>query len=171
MLIKKVYKIFSASSTGTNILIWKQHLEILSFYTCAPYGFWDMEHNRQNILSFWPIFCPLTPLITRKIKILKKWNTRLGISPFYTSVTQMMTTRCMVPEIWSTTNKTFSHFGQSFFLFIPALADVIILHKNTINDNHMIYGYWDMERDRNNFLSFWVIFCPFTPQNFEKKKN
>ena len=27
-----------------------------------------------------------------------------------------------------------------------------------------------MERDRNNFLSFWVIFCPFTPQNFEKKK-
>ena len=27
----------------------------------------------------------------------------------------------------------------------------------------MLYGSWDMERDRHNFLSFWTIFCPFTP--------
>ena len=37
------------------------------------YGSWDMEHNREDFLSFWTIFCPLTPL-TRKIKILKKWK-------------------------------------------------------------------------------------------------
>ena len=32
----------------------------------------------------------------------------------------------------------------------------------TINDNHMMYGYCDMERDRHNFLSFWTNFCPLT---------
>ena len=26
----------------------------------------------------------------------------------------------------------------------------------------MIYGSWDMECNRQNFLSFWAIFCPFT---------
>ena len=42
----------------------------------------------------------------------------------------------------------------------------------------MIYGFSDMECNRQNFLSFWTFFCPFTPpppspnnpknQNFEK---
>ena len=40
----------------------------------------------------------------------------------------------------------------------------------------MMYGSSDMECNRQNFLSFWTIFCPFTPlttqknQNFEKMK-
>ena len=33
------------------------------------YGSWDMEHDRQNILSFCTISCPFIPLKTRKIKI------------------------------------------------------------------------------------------------------
>ena len=50
----------------------------------------------------------------------------------------------------------------------------------TINDNHMMYGFWDMGHGRQNFLSFWTFFCPFTPlttqpnnpknQNSEKMK-
>ena len=32
----------------------------------------------------------------------------------------------------------------------------------TINGNHMMYGSWEMEHDRQIFLSFWTIFCPFT---------
>ena len=44
---------------------------------------WDMECNRHNILSFWANFCPFTPLMTQKIKILKKWKKHLEIS-FYT---------------------------------------------------------------------------------------
>ena len=36
--------------------------------------FWDVEHNRQNFLSFWTIFCPFTPLTTQKLKFLKKWK-------------------------------------------------------------------------------------------------
>ena len=41
----------------------------------------------------------------------------------------------------------------------------------TINDSHMMYGSRDMEWNRHNFLSFWVIFCPFTPLTIKKKKN
>ena len=38
----------------------------------------------------------------------------------------------------------------------------IILQMCTRNDNHMMYGSWDMECDRHDFLSFWTNFCPFT---------
>ena len=31
-----------------------------------------MEYDRQNFSSFKSIFCPSTPITTRKIKILKK---------------------------------------------------------------------------------------------------
>ena len=41
--------------------------------------------------------------------------------------------------------------------------DIIILHQCTINDNHMMHGSWNMKRDRQIFLSFWTVFCPFTP--------
>ena len=40
--------------------------------------------------------------------------------------------------------------------------DTIILHICTINDNYMLYGSWDMEHNRYDFLSFWNVFCPFT---------
>ena len=40
---------------------------------------------------------------------------------------------------------------------------IIILHMCPINGNHMMYGSWDTERDGQNFLSFWTIFCTFNP--------
>ena len=27
----------------------------------------------------------------------------------------------------------------------------------------MMYGSWGLKRDKQNFLSYWTIFCPFTP--------
>ena len=42
-------------------------------------------------------------------------------------------------------------------------VDIIILHMRTINDNHMMYCSWGMVCNRQNFLSFWTVFCPFTP--------
>ena len=48
--------------------------------------------------------------------------------------------------------------------------DVIILHICTINGNYMIYGSWDMECNRQNVLSFWTVFCPFTPSGSRKPK-
>ena len=49
-------------------------------------------------------------------------------------------------------------------------GNIIILQMCTINNNHMMYGSWDIKRDRQIFLSFWTIFCPFKNQNFEKMK-
>ena len=31
-----------------------------------------------------------------------------------------------------------------------------------------MYDSWDMVRDRCNYFSFWVIFCPFTPLTAQK---
>ena len=46
----------------------------------------------------------------------------------------------------------------------------IILHKFTINDNHMIYDSWDISQNRQIFLSSWAIFCPFTPLTAQRMK-
>ena len=40
-------------------------------------------------------------------------------------------------------------------------GDIIILLICTINDNHMMYGSWDMERDRHNFFVILDRFLPF----------
>ena len=73
----------------------------------------------------------------------------------------------MFLEIWSATHNFFSHFGHFFFPFTPLTIqkikilkkwkklprNIIISHKCTINDNHMMYDSWDMKHDR--------IFCYF----------
>ena len=48
------------------------------------------------------------------------------------------------------------------------LGDITILHICTINENHMMYGYWDMECDMTESLSFWTTSCPFTPLRTHK---
>ena len=79
----------------------------------------------------------------------------------------------MVPETKGATDK-FLTFWAIFCPFSPLTTwkikiltlkktpgDIIILHICTINDNHMMYGSWDMECNRQNFLSCVTIFCPF----------
>ena len=44
--------------------------------------------------------------------------------------------------------------NQNFEKMKQATEDIIILHMCTINDNRMMYGSWDMEHDRQNFLLF-----------------
>ena len=41
-------------------------------------------------------------------------------------------------------------------------ADIILLHMCTINEDHMMSGFWNIRHDRQSFLSFWAIFCPLT---------
>ena len=60
--------------------------------------------------------------------------------------------------------------NQSFEKIKNNLGDIIILHMCIINNNHMIYSSWDMECDRQNFLSFWAIFYPFTHLTIRKIK-
>ena len=47
---------------------------------------------------------------------------------------------------------------------------IIILPMSTINDNHMTYGSWDLECDRQNFLSFWAFFALSLSWQPEKSK-
>ena len=66
---------------------------------------------------FGAIFCPFTPLRVRKIQISKKWNKRLEISSFYSSVPKLMIICCTVPEIWCVTDVTVVFY---FGLFYPS---------------------------------------------------
>ena len=86
---------------------WKKHLEIFIILKMCTindnhmmHGSQDIEHDRENFLSLWTIFCPLTPKTTQKIlpKMTIMW--------------------CMVPEIWSMMSRTFCHFGP-FFNLLP----------------------------------------------------
>ena len=134
----------------------------------------EISSVRDRIFChFGPFFTFLLPLITQKIKIFKKWKNHLEILSFYTCVSWMTIIWWVVPEIWIV---TFCVILDCFLPFYPpnnpknqnfekmrkTHGDIIILHMYTKNDNHMMYDSWDIERDRQNFLSFGTIFCPFT---------
>ena len=64
--------------------------------------------------------------------------------------------------------------NQNFGKMKKIPIDYIILHMCIINENHMIYGYWDMECNRQNFFLIWTTFYPFThpnnPENWNFEK-
>ena len=105
---------------------------------------------------------------------------------FYICVPKITIIWCTVSEIQNEAYRIFCHFWPFFALLPPndpknqnfetmkkIPGDIIILHMCTINDNHMMYGYWDMERNGQNFLSFlsfWTLFCPFTSPPLTSRK-
>ena len=139
------------------------------------YGSWDTERDRQKFLLFWTIFCIFTPLTIRKIKTLKKWKKRR-----YYHFTQVYH-KWQSYDVWFLRYRAwqteFFVILDNFLPFYPpnnpknqnfgkmkqTPGDIIILHKCTINDNHMMYGSWDVKCDGLNFLPFWTIFCLLTP--------
>ena len=148
------------------------------------YGSWDMERNRHNFLSFWTVFALLPHWQPKNSKFWKNEKKHLVILSFYTCVPEMTIIWCMVPEIWSLIDTTFCHFSPFIALIPPPNnlknqnfekmkqppGDIITLHMCIINDNHMMYGSWDTECDWHNFLSFWTVFCSFTPPTTRKIK-
>ena len=113
-------------------------------------------------LLFYPPAPPPPPLWTQKIKILKKWQKTLKIFSFYKCVPEITVIWCMVPEIWSATNiynflSLWTYFclftllatpkNQNFEKMKKPTGDITILHWCTINDNHMMYGSWDIKHD------------------------
>ena len=105
-------------------------------------------------------FFNFTPLTTRKIKILKKRKNSLEWFLRY---------RAWQIKYFVILNH-FLHFhplnnpkNKNFEKMKIKPGDIIILHMCTINDNHMMYGSWDIECNRQIFLWFWTIFCPFIP--------
>ena len=84
-----------------------------------------------------------------------------------------------VPEIWYMDVIGIIHIGLFFALLPPQQpekmkkkpGDIIILHKCIKNHDHMLYFSRDIACDTYNcYLSFWAIFCPFTPLTVQKIK-
>ena len=62
---------------------WRYHLRICTKKrNIMMYASWDMESGRHNFLSFWAIFCPITPILTLKINIWKKLKSAWKYYPF-----------------------------------------------------------------------------------------
>ena len=61
-------------------------------------------------------------------------------------------------------------------IFKKTLGHIILLHMCTINQDHLMYGSWDMEFNRQNFLVIlgnFLLFYPLTPwkMKISKMKN
>ena len=95
---------------------------------------------------------------------------------------------CIVPEVWSMTDRNFCHFGL-FFVFYPLNNPknqnfeklkktpgdkyailLYMLYCYTYMIIYMLYCSWDMAPDRCNYFSFWTILYPFTPLTAQKIK-
>ena len=106
--------------------------------------FWKNEKMQADIISFYKLcmvpklwsttditfFCPLTPppspaspppyevlcLCTKKNQNSEKMKKCLQILSHFTNVYHKWHSRCMFPEIWSTADIIFCHFGPLFAL-------------------------------------------------------
>ena len=143
------------------------------------YSSWDMEWDRQKFLPFWAIFWPFTttPNDPENQNFEKKRTKCQEILLFYTYMCTINEDH-MIHGSWNIRcdRQKFLSLWAIFCTFSPLTTwkikisklkktpgDIIILHIWTINDNHMTNGSQDMARDWQKFLSFWTVFCPFSP--------
>ena len=155
----------------------KTLLEIWLFFTSVPkttiiWGMFPKIRRQTEVFVIFGHFLFFYPTNNPENQIFQK------MSSFYTWVPKITIIWCMLPEIWSATNIIFCHFdppnnlkNKNFEKIKKMPGDIIILHKCTLNDNHMRYGYRDMKSDWQNFLSFWSTFCPFTLPRIQKIQN
>ena len=50
-------------------------------------------------------------------------------------------------------------------------GDIILLHMHTINEDHMMYGSWDIKTQQTEFFVILGYFLPFYPTNSLKNQN
>ena len=150
---------------------WRKHLEKSSFYTCVPKikVMWCMLPEIWSVTGttfyqFKPLFCPFT-LTILKIKIWKKKKKNTWGYYLFTKVHHKWRSY----DVWflrykGVEDRVFCHF-KPFFPFDPPnnpknqkSSFTLVYHKQ----QYMMDASWDMECNRHNFLSFWVIFCPLT---------
>ena len=124
------------------------------------------------ILDHFLSFYPPKDLKNQKFEKMKKKHQEIS---FYTCATinDNHNVWFLTYGLWQT--KFFSTLDHFLPFYLPndpknqnvlkkkkAPGDIIILHKCTKNENHMMYGSWDIKCNGPNFL-FWTAFCPFTP--------
>ena len=136
-----------------------------------------MEWDWQNFLSFWAIFCPFTtPIMTLKIKFLKKnekkkknwkymWTVnedhKVQQTKFFVILGHFLPFTLLTPEKSKFWKKRKKHL------------EILSFYRCTINDNHTMYGSWDIERNRTfcHFGPFFALLLPLKTQKSKAWKN
>ena len=136
----------------------------------------EIWSTTDNFLLFWTVFCPfIGGYGPRKLKFWKNGKDTWRYYHF-TNVYHKRQPYGMWFLRYGVQRAEFFVILDCFLLFYPPPlppfpllttqkikilkkwkkipGDVIILHMCTVNDNHMMYGSWDMKRDGQNFLSF-----------------
>ena len=172
----------------------KKNLKVLSFYTFAPQMtiiwcmFLEIRGMTDIICHSGLFFAHLPPYGHRKSMFWKNEN-----KPEDIITLQMCTindSHMMYGSWYGVGLKFFFVILDRFLPFYPpnnpkdqdfekmkkAPGDIIILHRCTINDNHMMYSSWDHKHDRQTFFVILDHFLPFYPpknlknRNFEKNE-
>ena len=143
----------------------------------------DVECDRHDFLSFWAIFALLHHYWPRKLKFGKNvkstWRYYSFTHVYHTSGYDKWFLRYTVQKrvflsfwaiFWHLTLLTTQKMKILKKKKTP--GDISILHLCNANDDHMMHGSWDIERDRQNSVSFWTIFwtfmlLPLTTQRIE----
>ena len=127
------------------------------------------------------IFCPFSPLTTRKIKILTMKKTPQGYYHFTHLHHKWKSYDVWFLRYgaWQTIFVILDHFlpfypprdpeNQNFEKMQETPEDIFILQMCTINDSHMMYGSWDVEYNGQNFVIL-DPFLPFYPLTTQKIK-
>ena len=143
------------------------------------YSSWDIEQNTEFfvISGYFLLFYPTNNKENRNFEKVKK--TPGGI--IILNMSNINENHIMYDSWDMEQGRIFSHFGP-FFHFLPfhtsppnnpenpnfekmkqKPGDIIILHKCTINDNHMIHGSWDMKWTRQLFFVILGHFFALLP--------
>ena len=148
----------------------EKHLEIISLHLCTKnvhdmiYSFWDKERDRLKPVilgQFLSVYPPNTPPPPKEYNFEKLKNTVGDI---------ILLHMCTKNHNHMTNGSWDTEWDRIFFPaplpLRPLLIlktkylkkwkkmpeDIILLHIRTINDDHMIYGSWNITYDRQNFL-------------------
>ena len=142
------------------------------------YGSWNIRCDRHKISTFWAIFCPFSPLTTWKIKILKKTPGDIIILHISTKNDNHMMYGSwdmehdrqffVIPDHFLPFYPTMDPQNQNFQKNEKKKNTWRYYHLTNISDSHMMYGSSNMECNGQKFLSFWTVFCPFTPLTTRK---
>ena len=150
---------------------------------CMVCELWSMT---DSFLSFWTVFCPILSLYTcmyQKWHSYDIWFLRYHVwrTQFFCHFLRYynFTHVCHEWQSYAVWYLRYAAWGtESFVIFDHFLhfyppnnlknqnlekikkqpRDITILHICTISDNHMIYGSWNMEHDRQNILSYLTFF-------------
>ena len=139
------------------------------------YSSWDIEQNVLKLVIL-GLFLSFYPLKSQKIKIFKNEKICRRYHHFI-HVYQ----KSQSYDVWflryGVRQTEFFVIMDHFFPFTPqwtqkikilkkwkkTLGDIIILQMFTITDNHMIYGFSDMECNKQNFCHFGPFFALLPP--------